>query len=338
MSEGQFFGKYRAFVKDNNDPERLGRVRMEVPAVLGIGEESWSDWAWPCFPYGGHDDLGMFLVPEEGASVWAEFEGGNPQFPIWSGVWIAGSNPGEQPKESARTCSSADCKDCEDKADHLANPQDHAEHKKYHAHPPFYCPRMKVLLKSETGHTILCDDKDGKEVLKLLDRGGQTLEMTAPVKPTKQNGNALRRGEADAFKHSGLNLKSHIVDGKAHIALVDLSNQELRLEAWQDEEKVHILSGDSGGSRWQKVLLDTTKGRERLILFGLCGKQKVVINSAKGKESISLTDAAGQTIVMGASPGMENITITDKSGNTLKMDGIAGIIQIKSTAQIFLNT
>ena len=35
---------------------------------------------------------------------------------------------------------------------------------------------------------------------------------------------------------------------------------------------------------------------------------------------------------------MENITITDKSGNTLKMDGIAGIIQIKSTAQIFLNT
>jgi hypothetical protein len=36
----RWFGKYRAFVRDNNDPERLGRCRLEVPAVLGTGEES----------------------------------------------------------------------------------------------------------------------------------------------------------------------------------------------------------------------------------------------------------------------------------------------------------
>ncbi len=95
----KWYGKYRAFVRDNNDPERLGRCRLEVPAVLGVGKENWSDWAWPCFPYGGNDDIGMFLVPEEGASVWAEFEGGDPQYPIWTGVWLAMSNPGEQPEE-----------------------------------------------------------------------------------------------------------------------------------------------------------------------------------------------------------------------------------------------
>lgn len=38
-----------------------------------------------CFPYGGNDDTGMFLIPEEGASVWAEFEGGVVQYPIWIG-------------------------------------------------------------------------------------------------------------------------------------------------------------------------------------------------------------------------------------------------------------
>ena len=52
----------------------LGRVRLEIPAVLGSGRENWSEWAAPCLPYGGNDDTGMFLVPEEGASprsVWA---------------------------------------------------------------------------------------------------------------------------------------------------------------------------------------------------------------------------------------------------------------------------
>ena len=92
----RWYGKYRAFVRDNNDPERLGRVRLEIPAVLGSGRENWSEWAAPCFPYGGNDDTGMFLIPEEGASVWAEFEGGVVQYPIWTGVWLAKSNPGEQ--------------------------------------------------------------------------------------------------------------------------------------------------------------------------------------------------------------------------------------------------
>jgi hypothetical protein len=83
-----WFGKYRAFVRDNNDPERLGRARLEIPAVLGTGQEHWSEWAYPCFPYGGNEDSGMFYVPEVGASVWAEFEGGQAQHPIWSGVWL----------------------------------------------------------------------------------------------------------------------------------------------------------------------------------------------------------------------------------------------------------
>ena len=154
----RWYGKYRAFVRDNNDPERLGRCRLEVPAVLGQGRQSWSDWAWPCFPYGGNEDTGMFLIPEEGASVWAEFEGGHVQYPIWAGVWLAGSNPGEQPEESKRLCDEPTCHDCEDKVEHKADRHDDLEHKKYHGHPPYSCPRRKVLLKTETGHTFVVDD------------------------------------------------------------------------------------------------------------------------------------------------------------------------------------
>jgi len=193
--KNRWYGKYRAFVRDNNDPERLGRCRLEIPAVLGTGRENWSEWAWPCFPYGGNEDVGVFLVPEEGASVWAEFEGGNVQYPIWTGVWLAKSNPGEQPEESKRLCSDPTCRDCEDKVEHRPDRHDDLEHKKYHGHPPYYCPRRKVLLKTETGHTIVVDDRDEEEFLKVIDRGGQILHMECRVKRDVQVGNTRRRGE-----------------------------------------------------------------------------------------------------------------------------------------------
>jgi hypothetical protein len=137
--KNRWYGKYRAFVRDHHDPERLGRVRMEIPAVLGTGRENWSEWAYPCFPYGGNDDGGCFLVPEEGASVWAEFEGGIVQHPIWTGVWLAGSAPGEQAEESKRECSGT-CLDCGDRLEHQTYSPDDREHRKYHAHPPYACP------------------------------------------------------------------------------------------------------------------------------------------------------------------------------------------------------
>ncbi len=195
---GKWYGKYRAFVRDHHDPERLGRCRLEIPAILGVGEDNWSDWAAPCFPYGGIDDCGMFLVPEEGASVWAEFEGGDPQYPIWSGVWLAMSNPGEQPDESKRLCAIATCSDCLDSREHALNRADNLEHKKYHAHPPYYCPKMKVLAKTALGHTILLDDKDDTACIRIADSSGQeiVLESGKRVQISDKAGSSLTMDSA----------------------------------------------------------------------------------------------------------------------------------------------
>ena len=295
--QGRWYGKYRAFVRDHHDPERLGRCRLEIPAVLGTGADHWSSWAWPCFPYGGNADTGMFLVPEEGASVWAEFEGGDPQYPIWTGVWLAGSNPGEQPQESIRLCSQALCQDCGDQHDHQANRSDQAEHQPFHGHPPYACPRMKVLLKTETGHTIVADDADAREALRILDRVGQVLEMVGPVKASVQAGNSRPRGNRSAAQGNPLPL-GDLVEAKAHVELLDACRQSLRLQAWRDREQVHLLSCDATRSRWQKIILDTTKGRERLILQGLNGTQTITIDSTAGRESITLTDTAGSRITL----------------------------------------
>jgi uncharacterized protein involved in type VI secretion and phage assembly len=83
MPNSSFFGKYRGKVTNNNDPMRLGRVQVSCPAVLGCSRMS---WAMPCSPVAGANS-GLFTVPPVGANVWVEFEGGEPDYPIWSGCF-----------------------------------------------------------------------------------------------------------------------------------------------------------------------------------------------------------------------------------------------------------
>ncbi len=331
----RWYGKYRAFVRDNNDPERLGRCRLEVPAVLGQGRENWSDWASPCFPYGGNEDTGMFLIPEEGASVWAEFEGGQVQYPIWAGVWLAGSNPGEQPTESKRLCLEPTCHDCEDKVEHKRDRRDDLEHKKYHGHPPYTCPRRKVLLKTETGHTIVVDDRDEEEFLKIIDRAGQILHMDCRVKRNIQTGNALRRGTRDAEQGDPLDIASDIKDQRARVEITDLCRQFLRLEASHEREKIHIQSSDKTRSRWQKILLDTTKGREKVHLWGLGGAQEILIDSTAGAETIRLRDKAGQVLVLDAA--RRRIEARDGAGSRMVLDGARGNVIVRSAKKVLIN-
>lgn len=81
----RFYGKYRGTVVNNVDPVKTGWVIVLCPDVLGPIPSS---WALPCFPTSGRQ-AGVFAVPQLGAGVWVEFEGGDPDRPIWSGSWYA---------------------------------------------------------------------------------------------------------------------------------------------------------------------------------------------------------------------------------------------------------
>lgn len=84
MSEAKkYYGKYRGTVVNNIDPEQRARIQVMVPDVSGVALHS---WALPCFPIGGLQ-MGMFSVPMIGAGVWIEFEHGDIDYPIWSGVY-----------------------------------------------------------------------------------------------------------------------------------------------------------------------------------------------------------------------------------------------------------
>jgi molybdopterin-binding protein len=100
------YGKYRGIVVDNLDPENRGRLLVQVPSVFHapvgviaafgkqVGGATAQDienatpryWAEPCFPYGGLN-LGFMFIPKNQSRVWVEFEAGDTNFPIWTGVW-----------------------------------------------------------------------------------------------------------------------------------------------------------------------------------------------------------------------------------------------------------
>jgi hypothetical protein len=74
-----FPGLYRGICTINEDPERLLRVKLRVPQVLGNAE---TNWAWPVVP----NVVGV-TPPGVGDPVWVAFEAGDVDQPVWIGTW-----------------------------------------------------------------------------------------------------------------------------------------------------------------------------------------------------------------------------------------------------------
>lgn len=140
QQENLRFGKYRAFVVDNEDPEKRGRCKLRIPSALG--PDTVSDWALPCTAYGGAANIGVIAVPPVDAQVIAEFLEGDISTPLWTATfWRQAS---EVPEEFA------------------ANEK----------------PSAKVM-RTESGHVLLFEDKEGEEKIMLRSSAEAELEMGA---------------------------------------------------------------------------------------------------------------------------------------------------------------
>ncbi len=84
----QYFGIYRATVVNNIDPMQMGRITVMAPAVGALVA---STWVTPCAPVTGIQ-MGVYMVPQIGSGVWIQFEGGNPDKPVWMGGWWANAS------------------------------------------------------------------------------------------------------------------------------------------------------------------------------------------------------------------------------------------------------
>jgi uncharacterized protein involved in type VI secretion and phage assembly len=80
------YGIYRGVVTDVDAATM--RVKASVPSVL---PNSTTGWAMPCVPYAG-PQVGFVMLPEIGSGVWITFEGGDPSYPVWVGMYWASSD------------------------------------------------------------------------------------------------------------------------------------------------------------------------------------------------------------------------------------------------------
>lgn len=83
MTSGpRYFGKYRATVLNNLDPQNQGRILVQLGDCYGLFP---STWALPSFPFAAKGMAGIVALPQIGSAVWVDFEAGDPDYPIWSG-------------------------------------------------------------------------------------------------------------------------------------------------------------------------------------------------------------------------------------------------------------
>lgn len=272
--EQRFYGKYRGFVKKNEDPEKLGRLLVTVPSVLG---DKVAVWAFPCVPYGGMPDQGFLFIPEIKAGVWIEFEEGDPEFPIWVGTfWSKPSGKSELPKPN----------------------QPDGKEKGEVQSPP-----SSKIIKTKKGHTIQLEDKDGDEMILLVE--GKNKHVVTLDK--------------DGIK---------ITDGVNH-HIITLNKDGIETK---DGRNYHIITLDKDGIKAK----DGMNNHEiTLKRSGIEVKAQLSFSVTAGENTfkmdsrgISFEDYAGNKITMGAA----GITMTDPAQNKISI-GPAGIT-IKANSMI----
>jgi hypothetical protein len=145
----RYYGKYRATIVDNMDPEKLGRLKLRVPQVWG--DEIHDYWAWPCF------SPGTIFVPEIGVQVWVEFEFGDSDYPIWVGVGYRDTDIYDDAKANYPHVRM------------VQTPSGHA------IEADDTSGAEKLTIKSKSGHTIVADD--ATESLLIKSHEGDSILM-----------------------------------------------------------------------------------------------------------------------------------------------------------------
>lgn len=101
-------GLYRAIVSNINDPDKMGRIRVTIPELLG--ETTESAWCLPCVPV-CYDNGGDFCLPKLKETVWVAFERGDLNFPVYLGNWWSPYNTpaGKDYKKDSRIINFDNC-------------------------------------------------------------------------------------------------------------------------------------------------------------------------------------------------------------------------------------
>lgn len=83
--QNSLFGKYRAVVESNRDPEHRGRLQLTIPSVF---QDQVTGWVPGAFALGGNGDELAIAIPAEKSHVLVEFIEGDRSSPIWTASYF----------------------------------------------------------------------------------------------------------------------------------------------------------------------------------------------------------------------------------------------------------
>ena len=218
QSAPAYSGIYRAFVRDVDDPDKLGRVRCYCPAVMGTdsdNEDGWLGWAPVSLAFASDNtdgsDIGMVLVPSVGTAVWIRFESSSSgtdwtnaiDFPVVVGTIVTGedSDTSSLPK-LGRGESDGDTDGDDRTADAITVP-------KSSAGTPGY-PRNKII-KTANGTILEIDESSDNNRIRIRHPSGSFDEWV-------HSGNFVKQVMGDLLMWVGGKIKFRSV-GDAMISV-----------------------------------------------------------------------------------------------------------------------
>ena len=170
---GRYYGEHTGYVRDRNDPQQRGRVRVYVPGISSVDDtaDTWLDWATP-------SSAGL-MVPPLGWTVHVTFEQGDICHPIYKWGWVKGNSKatstlpaaakGNQDPTWSSTESAAGAG--QGASVTIASAADTAK-----ATPPVY-PYNKVL-ETESGHILELDDSPNAPRARYRHPSGASLTIS----------------------------------------------------------------------------------------------------------------------------------------------------------------
>ena len=92
QQSGRIFGVVMGIVTNNQDPDKMGRVRVKFP---WLSDDHESSWARICTPMAG-GSRGVYFLPEADDEVLVAFDHGDVRFPyIVGSLWNGKDSPPE---------------------------------------------------------------------------------------------------------------------------------------------------------------------------------------------------------------------------------------------------
>lgn len=218
---------YRGLVVNTKDPKHLGRVKVRIPSIHGVNpnlstyyiSDSALPWATPAVMFASGNDMGNFVIPEKGTRVFVSFECNDRTKPVYFGG--IPSLIGE-PK-------------IYNDQQHVFNGEEQTVYTNdLNKDMKNYSER--VIYKSFKGATIILDDYDGKEYIKIIDQSGQVFEMgnESGVSLPRRGGNTTPPEDSKPYVKITNNLGDEILMEKGEISIstnkFTLNAQETNLQ------------------------------------------------------------------------------------------------------------